>query len=173
MADIWDNVVRDLMPELHLAVQEQRTNRFITEKVGSPIEHALIATLDILLTLRGLDVRYARTPHDIPIQGAFIEPQAQIGNYRVDLLVGIFWPGSAPDLKDCVVIECDGHEWHEKTREQAARDKARDRYIQGEVHKVIHFTGSEIFRSPGTCANEAWKFMMAAYGNAMDKLPRA
>src|SRR5687768_2589162 len=45
-----------------------------------------------------------------------IVPQYSVGNYRVDFLV-TFTPGTEPTVR--VVVECDGHDFHEKTKEQA------------------------------------------------------
>lgn len=60
-----------------------------------------------------------------------------------------------------IVVECDGHEFHERTKEQAAHDKSRDRFLQTEGLKVLRFTGSEIWNKTYDCANEiiraAWK----------------
>ena len=53
-----------------------------------------------------------------------------------------------------IAIECDGHEFHEKTKEQAKRDKERDRYLQSEGWIVARFTGSEIFRNPAKVIRE-------------------
>jgi very-short-patch-repair endonuclease len=75
-----------------------------------------------------------------------ITPQAQIDEYRVDFLV-VFQPKFQKDrCNKClsIVIECDGHDWHEKTKEQAARDKKRDRELLKKNYLVIRFTGSEI-----------------------------
>lgn len=44
-------------------------------------------------------------------------------------------------------IEVDGHDFHEKTKEQAQRDKQRDRLLQASDIRVLHFTGSEVFRN--------------------------
>lgn len=46
------------------------------------------------------------------------------------------------------------HEFHEKTREQARRDRARERALQATGIVVIRFTGSEIWRNPSKCAEE-------------------
>lgn len=54
-----------------------------------------------------------------------------------------------------VVVECDGHDFHERTKEQAARDKARDRAMVAEGYSVLRFTGSEIWKDPARCASEA------------------
>ena len=53
-----------------------------------------------------------------------------------------------------VAIECDGHEFHERTKEQAQRDKERDRQLTLDGFTVIRFTGSEIWRDPMKCAEQ-------------------
>lgn len=83
----------------------------------------------------------------------FIQPQYKIAPYTVDFLV---WWGEAPARQCAFVVECDGHVFHEKTKAQAAHDKARDRLLSERVAKVIRFTGSEIWNKPFECAQEAF-----------------
>ena len=80
---------------------------------------------------------------------ASIEQQKQLcgGAYRADFAV------TTPEGAK-VVVECDGHEFHEKTREQAARDKKRDRELQIAGWMVLRFTGSEIYRGAEYCARD-------------------
>jgi len=78
-------------------------------------------------------------------------PQVNVGQYRLDFVLlhreGI--DGVTP-----VGIECDGHEFHDKTKEQAQYDKERDRCLQQHGVKVLRFTGSEIFKDPCRCADQ-------------------
>ena len=77
--------------------------------------------------------------------------QVQIADYRVDFLLKMpLEDGGSVNF----VIECDGHEFHERTKEQAARDRARDRKLQSLGYTVFRFTGSEIWRSSEKCAYE-------------------
>lgn len=75
----------------------------------------------------------------------FIHQQNTIGNYRVDFLVS-YHSNTAGNVK--IIVECDGHEFHEKTKQQAARDKARDRELTKLGYKVLRYTGSEICNNP-------------------------
>jgi len=77
--------------------------------------------------------------------GWILEPQKQIGNYRVDFLITNIKSGEK------FVIECDGHDFHERTKDQAQRDKERDRNLQAKGFKVFRFTGSEIWKTLGHC----------------------
>lgn len=71
--------------------------------------------------------------------------------FRVDFLFQVL-------LKDdyCMkfVIECDGHEFHEKTKEQVRKDKQRERYLMSDNHTLIRFAGSEVYKDPYRCAEE-------------------
>jgi very-short-patch-repair endonuclease len=75
--------------------------------------------------------------------GAFhytVKRQAHIKDYRVDFLI------SYSDKN--IVIECDGHEFHEKTKQQASRDKKRDRELQKLGYYVLRYSGSDIVNDP-------------------------
>lgn len=61
-----------------------------------------------------------------------------------------------------IIVECDGHEFHERTKEQAARDRARDRASQDAGHMMLRYTGSEIYRDPIGCARSAVKALAKA-----------
>lgn len=79
-----------------------------------------------------------------------ITPQASIGRYAVDFLV---WFANGDEVAG-VAIECDGHAFHEKTKEQAAADKRRDREILGAGFPVVRFTGSEIYKDAAGCVEQ-------------------
>ena len=57
-----------------------------------------------------------------------------------------------------VIAECDGHDFHERTKEQAARDRSRDRRASLSGFVVLRFTGSELWKDPLGCAEQvmAW-----------------
>ena len=57
-------------------------------------------------------------------------------------------------VTDRLIIECDGHDFHEKTKEQAKRDKERDREFQKLGYRVFHYTGSEVWNDTYKCAVE-------------------
>lgn len=72
--------------------------------------------------------------------------QHQIGPYRVDFMI--------EREGRRIVVECDGHDFHERTKEQAERDKSRDRELTALGYTVMRFTGSEIWRNPFAAAQE-------------------
>ena len=78
--------------------------------------------------------------------------QFPIGRYRVDFCV--------PEVQ--LVIEIDGHEFHERTKEQASHDKGRDRAMVADGYQVLRFTGSEVWNAPSKCAGEIRTIVSAA-----------
>lgn len=66
-------------------------------------------------------------------------------------------------------IECDGFDFHDRTPQQAAYDRARDRELIRACLTVIRFAGTEIYRDPDRCANEVmWTW--DAVANKLNRL---
>jgi hypothetical protein len=72
-------------------------------------------------------------------------------DYRFDFVVLTF--DTAGNIIS-IIVEVDGHDFHERTKEQAQRDKSRDRSAQREGWHVLRFTGSEVFRDAARCVDE-------------------
>lgn len=106
---------------------------------------------------------------------AEFEPQRYMnvcGNkYRVDFLITIVddfngWvsSGHSKEFKRFLVVECDGHDFHEKTKQQSQKDKQRDRNFQISGYPVMRFTGSEIYKNPDKCCEEIVSYITASKG---------
>lgn len=93
----------------------------------------------------------ARWKEQHPFSNVLAAEQVAVGPYRVDFLLGAKLVSS--DELVLYAIECDGHEFHERTKEQAAHDRARDRALLAAGIKTIRFTGSEIWADPMKCAD--------------------
>lgn len=156
MSNIWDNVTRSIYDALDVELLRLReTPEF--RGMGSEIERAFAAHMILgSRVIPSLDVLLG-----MPTEASsayFLAPQVQIGSYRVDFVFAKAKYFDRPSK--WVVIECDGHDFHEKTKEQAARDKARDRFLSAEAGKVLRFTGSEIFRDVGACWEDVTKVVI-------------
>jgi very-short-patch-repair endonuclease len=79
-----------------------------------------------------------------------IQMQHKLLDWKADFVL------SCPSIsKKKAIIECDGHNFHERTKEQAARDRSRDRAAQEAGYMMLRYTGSEIYRDPLGCAKSA------------------
>lgn len=65
----------------------------------------------------------------------------------------------SPNSTFRLAIECDGHEFHERTKEQVIHDNEKDYYLKMQGWDVLHFSGSEIYKSPEDCAFRAMKYI--------------
>jgi hypothetical protein len=101
-----------------------------------------------------------------------IYPQHQIGDFRTDFLLRFEneeYPEHAevgrakgdPVVKShALVVECDGHDFHEKTKEQASRDKERDRTLQSCGYPVFRYSGSDLHADVFKCARECRNYLV-------------
>ncbi len=70
----------------------------------------------------------------------------EIDGYKPDFVMG------TPAQQ--FAIEIDGHEWHEKTKEQAAADTRRERSLLLNNFIPVRFTGSEVYHGAINCVKE-------------------
>ena len=59
-----------------------------------------------------------------------------------------------------LVIECDGHDYHETTKEQVEKRNVRDMELKKAGYDVLHYSGSQIFKNPYKCAKEITEYIM-------------
>jgi very-short-patch-repair endonuclease len=79
-----------------------------------------------------------------------VESQVELNGWRVDFLV----TSRSEKEHKRLIVECDGHDFHERTKSQAAKDRSRDREFQRAGYTVFRFTGSEIWNAPCRCADQ-------------------
>lgn len=63
-----------------------------------------------------------------------------------------------------LVVECDGHAFHEKTKEQVKSNNERDYVLKSSGYEVLHFSGSQIFNNPFKCACDVIDFIINKTG---------
>ncbi len=67
-----------------------------------------------------------------------------------------------------IIVELDGHDFHERTPEQAQSDKSRDRELQSLGWMVLRYTGREVLRAPVECLHETERLLEAKSRAAFD-----
>lgn len=102
---------------------------------------------------------YSREPWH-PNEGVRLTEQAeaQVGDdrFRLDFMV---WPTDPIVVSLSVLFKCDmrlgveldGHDFHERTKEQVAYRNRRDRLLQQDGWTILHFSGSELHNEPLPC----------------------
>lgn len=111
----------------------------------SPIERNLLAALitgcwSFSKSALPLVLDVKDDENDIPRSDVLIVPQLAVSRYRLDFAVVIEKGGS----RHIFGLECDGAEFHQ----DAGKDRRRDAQLWALGIIVLHFSGSELFRSP-------------------------
>ncbi len=152
-----DNISEDSFNYLENKIQKIVNNNlqphtfYLIEVCESPIEQKML----IMLAFNSFgffdpqDIYYYHKIKDeffIPESkcSVLICPQHKVLKYRVDFCLYI------KDMKSNlhrIVIECDGHDFHEKTKEQASRDKKKDRELQKAGYTIFRYSGSDIYKN--------------------------
>jgi very-short-patch-repair endonuclease len=128
------------------------TIEYCFARIQSPIEQAFYVAFEALHEIclpKAEFIEYDGKPF---LLGLTIEPQFEIGKYRVDFLV--CYQTTPLDPLKKVVVECDSQAFHERDERERRYEKARDRFIQSNGYTVFHYTGSELWKNPFIAASE-------------------
>lgn len=58
-----------------------------------------------------------------------------------------------------LIIECDGYDFHQKTKEQVDYDNKREYDLKAEGWDIIRFSGREIYNNPMQCVERILKYI--------------
>ena len=142
--------------------------RTVAEHCDSPLEQVFLAYL--MLEASGLfsriswfgGGRYLAASASSAGEGLCAFIQGKTGPYYPDFYME-FHNQEFGEKWFRLAVECDGHEFHEKTKQQVARDKRRDRWFALNGISLVRFSGHEIWRAPVECAEQVFEIYHAAH----------
>lgn len=116
-------------------------------KLESPIEAVFVVWWRVLRMLSPNDPAYAlklSEQHAVTVNGQ---------HFRLDFAVlpSDVLLAAAGERLGCpmkIAVELDGHDFHEKSKEQVAYRNQRDRSLQADGWTVLHVSGSELVKDP-------------------------
>jgi Protein of unknown function (DUF559) len=180
ICSIAEELIQGIITEQSLELR-----RFLLQ-CGSPVEQILVVAL--CNNLRApINTHYNRMQGiliDFPDwDGLFtvivelqktIKPTFSGSTYRADLYIYLtrFWMNGEQPKWGELVVEVDGHDFHDRTKEQASRDRQRDREMLRDGLKVIRFTGSDIYNEPFKHAEEILSHIGDEAGNVFRSYAR-
>jgi very-short-patch-repair endonuclease len=136
----------------------------------SPIEDLFYIACHLQCASVGVEVNSCRWVAPMKYQrgeGIHITPQHPVGKYKADFLIEQVRIG--PDeILTPIIVELDGHAFHDKDKRQRSYEKARDREMLRAGYKVLHFTGSDVVADPLKVAYEALEFLGVFVGSGRD-----
>lgn len=144
---LWQTAMRDSCDTIMFLTQEG----FATEGCKSPIEQLFKFAFSI----------YEFCNYDAEFDdGLCIESQYEINTvsgkkYIADFMLHHQFASSGSKK---LIIECDGHEFHKITKEQVEHDNDRDFDLKETGYDILHFSGSQLYKSPLKCAEKAYRY---------------
>ena len=139
---------------------------YLHGKCESPIEAKFFEALIKMAPRHGMPVvfipneLFVANQGEAPTHGLVILPQHELSlskNYRADFLLMTLSHKDKTTRR--LIVECDGHDYHERTKDQAKRDKNRDREMTAAGYPIMRFTGSEIHKDADECADQVCGFL--------------
>lgn len=149
-----EEIAKELKGTYFKTINQKLVERYQTDDVESPIEALMLIALKRHSLLRSIGIDLSIKPQE--------EFHVEGRKMRVDFLLTFGQDHTIRNnyyLREInLIIECDGHDFHEKTKEQAQKDKSRDRILKASGYTVFRFTGSEIYRDSAGCAREIFTY---------------
>lgn len=123
------------------------------DECKSPIEKIFLVAFQIVSIARKNELQEGD-------EGIMIFPQFEIESknktFYADFIVGIERSKNPIEI----VVECDGHEFHQKNKQQVERDNEREYEIKKAGYEVLRFSGSQIYNNPFKCANDVFDYLL-------------
>ena len=121
------------------------------EDIKSPIEQIFITAFDLYIAQEGKENIFL-----------FSQAPIEIGKkkYVADFLFEYDPYVNQYDTDVKIVIECDGYEFHQKTKEQVQHDNEREYDLKMAGYEVLRFSGTQIFNNPLKCAEDTYNYIL-------------
>jgi len=176
MLDYFSDIATKRWDELNERVKQEIENMLLSQKgfytyraleCESPIEQLLLVRLIGWCEYSPGEFRSFDSNADVKLSTQK-EVEYRGNKYRIDIAIEVNFMSKT----HLFAIECDGHEFHEKTKEQAFRDKKKQRDLTALGFHVIRFTGSEIWKNPSKAAREVIHLVeeITGYSDCLQKL---
>lgn len=119
----------------------------------SPIEQIYYFTY----TLMDYDVNEGKRPSMAILPQHKVEANGNI--YYLDFYFDAKTCGYGVDYK--LAIECDGHDFHEKSKKQVAHDNERALNLKMAGYDILRFSGSQIYKEPFKCVLQTMNYILS------------
>ncbi len=119
----------------------------------SPIEKIFMIAMNFVYILRADELK----ENDV---GFFIFPQCEIECERKTFYSDFYICIDRIGEEVSVLVECDGHDFHQKTKKQVEYDNEREYEIKKQGYDILRFSGSQIYNNPFKCANDVFDYLM-------------
>ena len=116
----------------------------LSEKIESPIEQIFITAFELYIMFNKKKDIVLFSQKEIKANG-----KKYVNNFNT---------------KRKIIIECDGYEFHQKTKEQVQKDNEREYNLKMEGYEILRFSGTQIYNNPFKCAEDTYNYIIKRIG---------
>ena len=131
---------------------------FADESIQSPIEKIFITAFELYTELENKKKIYLFEQEKIQIKNKTY--YADFMFKADDYLSGLILGDKIKNFDYKLIIECDGHDFHEKTKEQVKHDNEREYDLKMAGYEILRFSGSQIYNEPLKCARDTYNYIL-------------
>lgn len=120
------------------------------ENIVSPIEQIFITAFDLYLLINNKEniSLFSQAPITVGekryVADFLFERDEFVNKFNIDRKI---------------IIECDGHQFHQKTKEQVQYDNEREYDLKMAGYEILRFSGSQIYNKPLKCAEDTYNYI--------------
>lgn len=149
--------------QLFMLLFLQNKNTFyprVFEDIGikSPIEKIFISAFDLYLELENKENIFLSSQKEIICNNKTY--YADFCYDADDYLSQLNFKEKLKNSNFKLIIECDGHDFHEKTKEQVKKDNERQLDLKMAGYDVLRFSGTQIYNEPLNCAKNTYDYII-------------
>lgn len=136
---------------------QEMHSQIVDHEIASPIEQLFLIALHTWRHHAHIEVaqpEFDAKANPIMGGGLSISMQEKIGKFRADFVLRNY-PYMRSEPVRTIVVELDGHDFHDRDKHQRSYEKARDRFLLQQGFSTIHYTGSDVVADPYRVAREA------------------
>ena len=128
------------------------------ETIQSPIEQIFITAFDLYCEYFRDTKIYLFSQYEVKCKKKkyIIDFEFHSDDYLEHLLLG----DNIKNDNFKLAIECDGYEFHQKTKEQVQHDNEREFDLKMEGYEVLRFSGTQIYNNPLKCAEDTYNYII-------------
>lgn len=132
-------------------IKERFYPTIMCDEIKSPIEQVFITAFDLYVMLENKEpvFLFSQMPIEIGtkkyIADFYFEEDVYVNKFNTDKKI---------------IIECDGHQFHQKTKEQVKHDNEREYDLKMAGYEILRFSGSQIYNEPLKCAEDTYNYIM-------------
>ena len=133
-------------------LKEDIVTAVFCEEIKSPIEQIFITAFELYIKLLKKDYIFLLSQREIRI-----DKKRYVADFyfESDEYVNKF------DTNKKIIIECDGHDFHQKTKQQVQYDNEREYDLKMAGYEIIRFSGTQIYNNPFKCAEDAYNYIIS------------